>query len=211
MACEEWHERLAARLYDEDDPATRDEVDEHLARCEACRGDFAELSRARAWLAAGAPEVPASRPVVVLGRLGGRTALARWGTAALAAAAVLVAGIAIGVAFERSGGTGRGDAGPDAARLDELLAAQRAELTREFDARIDAAIEQARADLATRSDVDRGIANLRRAIADGRREDVDYLLAEIAGVELRSGAALDETARTLRYYALASNPDVTEW
>ena len=63
----------------------------------------------------------------------------------------------------------------------------------------------------TIDDLEHAIETLRDAIDSGRREDVDFILAEIAAAEMRSGAALDATRERLRYYALAENPGATEW
>jgi hypothetical protein len=82
---------------------------------------------------------------------------------------------------------------------------------RTLDGRVDDRIEAATSGLASRDDLDARIDALRAAVEQRRREDVDLLLAEIAATELRAGAALDATRRTLQYYALASDPGVTEW
>ena len=60
-------------------------------------------------------------------------------------------------------------------------------------------------------DLDRAIASLRTAIDRRRREDLAFLLAEIAASKMRSGAALDAPRETMRYYALAQKPGPTEW
>ncbi len=92
MACESYaDERLQAEkmdvLYGEADVETRARLDAHLAGCEACREELAQLSRLRKELRAW--QRPALRPV----RPSRLVVVPRW----LAAAAALLLGVGLGL------------------------------------------------------------------------------------------------------------------
>jgi predicted anti-sigma-YlaC factor YlaD len=41
--CSAWHDALADRLADDEEPARRAQLDEHLARCAGCRSELRAL------------------------------------------------------------------------------------------------------------------------------------------------------------------------
>lgn len=55
VRCERWREELSARLDGEDDPARRQAVDAHLARCPGCRGWLREAATLTGVVRAEAP------------------------------------------------------------------------------------------------------------------------------------------------------------
>lgn len=208
MGCETWRERMIERLYDEPGGTDDRTLGDHLEECADCERAMRDLRDARDTLAAGAPEVPLHRPLVVLGDVRREPSPARRVGTILAAAALLVTGLGLGRLVRDAGDT---PPPADDPSIRALLAQHEERLTARFDEQVRRAI----AEVATRSvspeDLESTVDALRSAFEATRRSDLDRLEGEIAAVEIRSGAALDEAQRTLRYYALASNPDLTEW
>ncbi len=98
--CED-KELLVAYLYDEAEPADRERVETHLAECASCREEFAGLQSVRTTLAGWAPATRALGFRLVQTDPAQEASRRRWWPLpawAQAAAAVLVVGLAAGLA-----------------------------------------------------------------------------------------------------------------
>lgn len=100
MDCKQWNEVWVAYLYDECPAEERDEIEAHLAECDACREQMDSLSVTRRTLGSTASEIAAPPRVIVLPAAPPRTASA-WSFAGgfAAAAAVFAIGILFGMTY----------------------------------------------------------------------------------------------------------------
>lgn len=207
MACKEWEEWLVSDLYDELDEERRDDLRHHLERCEACRAAQDELAGARSVLRDASPEIPPSRQVLVLERPTRFAARWRGFAAGFAAATILLAagwlvGRASGPAGTRLTHPSGGDAVPVAEFIDRdtfqsALDQQRSEYRSLFDR-------------PAGDEVDAALVNLQAAWEQQRREDLEFVLRQIAAAEVRTGTRIGENRQALRYIALSDRPDLTE-
>ncbi len=219
MACERWEETLVAALYDEIEPDRKQALESHLETCPGCRESFEELAAARTALRRAEPRLPNAPPVVLL------DAPRRWGwrwtsfAAGFACASVLLAaGVLAGMRLAAAPAAGTppepttADAGASvpaavASRLDAL----ERELRARQDSRLAAAVEEMRDQSVTPGQLDTRLASFEGSLDRRRREDVRLLLGEILAAEVRSGAAISETQKALRYVAAANRPGMSEW
>lgn len=220
MACREWTEELVAVLYGEADPADERRAREHVATCASCREDLDGLAEIRRDLQAYAPPIPAAPRVILLAPRSGR-----WLVPALAAslAAVgLVAGLAASWAWQaRDKATWAAAKQPVPAATPASASPSRDEIDRWVDARVRELLAVSHAAPArttdvheavpvTRSELEQRLARLERRVDRGRASDVQYVLGELAGVEVRTGVQLGEAQQAIRYLARANDPSLNE-
>jgi len=216
MSCQGWEERIVADLYEETDPAEREEVRRHLSACESCRRDREGLAAARAALGDARPAVPPSPRIVVLRSRPSRAI--SYAVAASLAAVGLLAGISLSWSWQAKGVAARLAASappttsaPDRADLEALVDQRVARILEERGAEREAAPASRRdEDAVSRSEVEALLTKLEKKLDRGRSSDVRYLLDEMAGVEARTGYRLGETQQAIRYLALASDPRISE-
>lgn len=219
MTCEQAGPNLVARLYGElaehDGPA----LEAHLAACASCRETEVELRETRGWMRDAAPEVPLPPRVWVVGDPGRRRGLRGFAAGFACAAALMLTAAGLAwfargawnapeTSLEAAAGT------PDAfvAAVDERLDGLRRDLLereREI-ARLEAEFAR-NADARADGSLQTRVAALERAYEERRRDDIDYILGEIAAAERRTGRALGQTERSMRDLVLASNPALSEF
>lgn len=210
MACNDWKAALAARLYEDIDPAEDADLDAHLAACAACRLALDELRRVRSVLAEAAPAAPPAPGIVIVARPSRwRPALAF--AAGLAAASLLGLGLATGYLMRAPGPSDQADL--DAQEM----------IRREVDRRM-ATLRGTMPPAAgpsdvqpvaaphpvTASDLERALAHLERRIDGSRADDLDYVLGEIRESERRTQSWIGDTRQALRYVALANDPGLSQ-
>jgi hypothetical protein len=98
MDCKHWNDHWVAYLYDECSAEEREDIERHLAGCEACRSHMNALDVARQAMHEAAPEIATPPRVIVLPARPRRGA-GIWGFTAgfAAAAAVFAIGIFVGM------------------------------------------------------------------------------------------------------------------
>jgi|SoiMethySBSTD1v2_1073268.scaffolds.fasta_scaffold394769_3 hypothetical protein len=216
MSCERWQEALAGRIYGENEPADDRALESHLESCGACRAALEGLQRVRVLLRENEPEVERPPRVVVL------RDTSRFRPALLAASlvgAALLAGVGAGAGYAvgRRGAPAPGPAiatAPTAAEIDAMVQKQVDARLASFQAPAKPGAQPVAAPGVTTEEMQAAFAKFERRLnnrrAEERAEDLDYMSAQLEGVEARTGARIGQTNQALRYVALASNPNVTE-
>lgn len=220
MACEQWEQALVASLYDELTPDEQRRLSAHLEGCRSCAQELEALASARGVLREVEPAVPQAPRVVVLGASRRRRPALAF-AAGLACAAVLVCGglgagwllasrgAAAGGSVALPTGPGVGGGSGTIASAQEIEALRRR--LDEQDDRIRAlttSVSQPPGTI-TRRDFEGSLARLQDDFDRRRSADLQILLNEIAGVELRTGERIGQTQDALEYYVLANYPGVT--
>jgi hypothetical protein len=220
MACEQWEQVLVASLYDELTPDEQRRLSAHLEGCRSCARELEGLISARGRLREAEPAVPQVPRVVVLGSPRRRPPALAF-AAGLACAAVLVCGglgagwlLASRAAADPSASL---PASPSPAGEPDTEIASAAEI-QALRRRLDEQENRIRAlktsvsqppGAITRRDFEGGLARLQDDFDRRRNADLQILLNEIAGVELRTGERIGQTQDALEYYVLANYPGVT--
>ena len=218
MSCESWKEALVSHLYGELAPEEENRLSDHLASCEACRERLEELSAARRLLGEAQPVVPSVPRVLVLRGLSRRPSLMAFAAGFACAALLLGAGLTGG--WYLAGGYGEtpvrlanfpvelppteSASTPSAATIDEInrrLDEQRGQLA----VLMPSGTPQ---EVLTRNELESILAQLQRDVGQRRTQDLQVLLEEIAGVEVRTGERIGQTEEALGYVMLASDPRV---
>ena len=139
MACKEFECGIMEMLYGEVEPSSRERLEAHLASCDDCRTELAELTAGRTILAASAPEIPDAPRVIILNAAEratqGRSFFGRYGmfAAGFAAAALMMAvGLATGYYLAPVSPTPLGDHAGLNAQIDLV---DQAQLQNEMDTR----------------------------------------------------------------------------
>jgi hypothetical protein len=206
MDCASIRDDMLDVLYDEADPATARRVDEHQARCAACREELAALKDVRhslqAWSRPGAPRL--SRP----------RAVSAWRGIAVAAALLLAVGIGFGLRgaelrFEdgrfalRLGGSDaaelRGQLGAQARRHDQEIEALKAALASGVRLKDDDVVIARVRDLIRESEARQAVAWNASMVDFAERSDARrrYDLARMsAGLSYLDGKTGQQVART---------------
>jgi hypothetical protein len=212
MACKEFECGIMEMLYGEVEPSARERLEAHMASCDDCRTELAELTAGRALLAASAPEIPDAPGVVILNTperaTQGDSFFGRYGmfAAGFAAAALMMAvGLATGYYLAPVSSTSLGDVAGLNAQIDLV---DQAQLQNEMDTRDTRLIElidhksgQTQADLTRFSS----------ALDSRRKQDLRFVLSEIMATEAWAGQAIGENRQSLRHLTLANEPGVTQW
>jgi len=212
MACKEFECGIMEMLYGEVEPSSRERLEAHLASCDDCRTELAELTAGRALLAASAPEIPDAPRVIILNTAERatqrRSFFGRYGmfAAGFAAAALMMAvGLATGYYVAPVSPTPLGDHAGLNAQIDLV---DQAQLQNEMDTRdarlielIDHKSGQTQADLTRFSS----------ALDSRRKQDLRFVLSEIMATEAWAGQAIGENRQSLRHLTLANEPGVTQW
>jgi hypothetical protein len=226
MPCEQWNHEWIAHLYGELDPDAQRRLDEHREGCAECRATLDELAASSRLLREAAPAVPFAPRVVVLRP--GVTRQPLWTFAAGAACALLLiaAGVFAGTQL------GRGSTPESVARIEqspEPTVAERTVSRAEFEQVIQAQqrsfetrlvelearyATEASADTApptlTRGDLEDELTRLERWVEVKRAADFEFLLEEIAATEVRTATWIGENREALNYFALKTDPRVSE-
>lgn len=222
MACQGWNEMLVARLYDELSGPDSRKLDDHLAGCVGCRRELETLAESRAWLATARPEIPSAPRIVVLRSRQPAQSWMGFAAGFAAAALLLVAGLAGGWAWaERArpaaSGTdlvarGERPAGPSltATPVEYVTPAQFRELEQRLD-RNDGRLEQIRSAIPARvmtpEEFRTQLAAFRQDHELRRDAEMQMLLQEIAGVEVRTGARIGQTQDVLEDLVVLTSSD----
>lgn len=216
MECKEWKEMMVAELYGELNPGDKALLDRHLSGCDHCRRELDELEAGRQILQEAEPLVPAAPRVVVLPSPATRIR-SWWSFAAGFAAASLLLAAGLVTGWTMAGNTfGDRPASPQAINTDLLPAG----LVYQED--LDAALRSNREqlhggfaeplpDTLSRQYLDNRLTTLASNMDQRRRDDLQFLLEQILASEMRSGVAIDETQKAVRYLAVANNPGMSEW
>jgi len=226
MSCKQWNHDWIAHLYGELDPADERRLNEHLSGCSQCRATLDELAASSRLLREAAPAVPAAPRVLVL-----RPGVARqplWAFAAGAACALLLiaAGVVAGSKLSPGAGTtpvariadspelASTEHAPTRSEFDEAIQAQR----QWFESRLNE-IEQRypnetpREDTLntlTRGELEEELTRMQRWVEVKQAVDFGFVLEEFAATEARLTTRVDENREALHYFALKSDPRVTE-
>jgi hypothetical protein len=218
MACDNWKERLVAGLYDELEGPQREELEAHLEACSACRNEMEELNGARESLRLAEPAVPYAPRVVVLERPE-RKIRSWWSFAAGFACASLLLAVGLFAGMQIAAGGADNPVIPfdpadpyGAVPASDTVTRQEMEAAlQNQEARLRALYTDNRPDMLSPQDLDTRFASFETSLDQQRRNDLRFLLQEIFAAEVRSGTAIDETQRAVRYLAVANHPAVSEW
>jgi len=212
MSCEPYRPHLVGLLYDDIGDSDRAATVAHLASCESCRRDYAELAGVRAALRESAPDVPRAPRVLVVGSRASRPRTWLAFAAGIAAALLAAGGAATGYVY----GSGRAAT----VRPVEPPPATADLVAREVDRRwqalqqsvSEASLARSSPDAATitKDDLEAALRRLERKIDGSRASDLDYVQNLVAASERRTGNWIGETQKALRYVALANNPALSE-
>ena len=227
MSCEEsWKEVLVSRLYDEITPDEEERLSHHLASCKACSEELEELSSARRLLGEAEPTIPAPPRVLVLDPRSRRPFWSAFAAGFAAAGLLLGAGITAGWLMAGGRGSPSAPSGeividlpgqPDPpvalATLEDRLDSQRNQIQYLYTSMglpdSHRGSEPTRAQpvrVLTRKEFESGLDLLRNQVRQRRSQDLQILLEEIVGVEVRTDARIGETQEALGYMILASDP-----
>jgi len=226
MSCKQWNHDWIAHLYGELDPADERRLNEHLSSCSECRATFDELAASSRLLREAAPAVPAAPRVLVL-----RPGVARqplWAFAAGAAYALLLiaGGVVAGSKLNpRAASTPVAQVAdfpelastepvPTRSELDEAIHAQQ----QWFEARLNEieqrygaeAPEEAAPKTLTRGEFEEELTRMQRWVEVKQAADFGLVLEEVAATEARLATRVDENREALHYFALKTDPRVTE-
>ena len=217
MSCEEsWKEVLVSRLYDEITPDEEERLSHHLASCKACSEELEELSSARRLLGEAEPTIPAAPRVLVLDPRSRRPFWSAFAAGFAAAGLLLGAGLTLGWLMAGGGGSPSAPSGEiviDLPTLEDRLDRQRNQIQYIYTSMglpdSHRGSEPMRAQpvrVLTRKEFESGLDRLRNQVSQRRSQDLQILLEEIMGVEVRTDARIGETQEALGYMILASDP-----
>jgi hypothetical protein len=226
MSCKHWNHDWIAHLYGELDPADERRLNEHLSSCSQCRATLDELAASSRLLREAAPAVPAAPRVLVL-----RPGVARqplWAFAAGAACALLLiaGGVVAGSKLNPAAATkpvaqivnppelASTEPAPTRSELDEAIQAQQ----QWFETRLNEieqryvaeAPREAAPKTLTRVELAEELTRMQRWVEVQQAADFGLVLEEVAATEARLATRVDENREALHYFALKTDPRVTE-
>ncbi len=220
-SCKGMQEFLVESLYAEISPAHDRELKAHLAWCDDCRQELAELQTVRTRLqAAHRLESPVDSTRVVFLERPRRHPMVRYAQLAAAAAVLLVA--SLGLLNARLGWTAAGPtlsfglspAVPGLSAEDRLVVERAqstaAELRRETSQQREMLLvafrtEWERKQRQDADDLETLLATLLDDLNDRRNHDLRYLMAELGSLEIRTGQEMARTNEILEQVVRVSN------
>lgn len=194
MSCKQWKDAWIAALYAELEPPEERELRAHLETCAACRATLESLSATRERVQAGAPAVPASPRLVLLG-----AAPRRFHAFSFAA------GLACAVVVFALGALSTGPATQQAAQTARQERLAESELAG-FEDRLSRLETRPVSASVTPAELAEAFTRFERRFNEERVRDLEYFTRTLTASEVRTGAWLDQTTEALAMLARRQEP-----
>ena len=229
MSSDKWQELLIGHLYEELDAAEEREVRERLAASAELRADLERLRQTRSVLDEARPAVPPSRSrVMVLSPPPLRRPLMAFAAGFACAAVLLVLGVTAGWGIAT-----RATAQPSFEPIpvaDNAIAERNArpvtsdelhDALSDYQGRLDRVNQenqelrqlleqQTGRPVLTRDQLDSELTQFVRTLDARRASDLNYILSELADMQVRTDTRIGRTQEALRYVMLSGDPSLSE-